>query len=356
MRKVQDADIDGKKLLLIVDYNTKDLNSAYNFKIDQTLPTIRYILKRKPAQVFIMTHLGRPKNKNEFSTEPLYEYLKRGVEEVEYVPISSYCSSNHTVMFGDNSRHYSAKDLLDFYRQFDLIINDAFGCAHREAPYKAYAGLLMAKEVEALNSALGCDVVILGGAKVSEKIKFVGRFNTKYLFLAGALAASVYKKNGLEVGTNSYTESYTTLSNLEEDGSIQENIILPCDFLVINKDGKYENKPIGDIIKSDSIVDIGEKATQRLLECVERNRVIFWNGPLGKIEDPMATSTRKLVEKLNGMKDAKVIAGGGETVGAIFKDTQPQKNKFYHISTGGGALLHFLLGNEMPGLVSVGWQ
>lgn len=363
MRRLESAEIKNNKVLLIVDYNTKEPTSN-TFKIDQTLPTIQYILNKEPSVLFVLTHLGRPKDKQSYSTRPICDYLKEKISSganktIEYVPISEYLVSNSTrtnkktgIFFGDNSRYYSSVELKSFFACFDTIVNDAFGCAHREASFEAYAGLLMAKEIEALGSALSCDLLIMGGAKVSDKVKLVDQFNTT-VFLGGALATSIYKSRGYEVGSNTLVEEDVGVLANSRTSSIPTNIVLPVDFTVVNKEQEYENKEIGTILETDTVVDIGKKSMENLGLLVDKSVFILWNGPLGKFEDPKASSTFLLVEKL-GKSKAKVVAGGGETVSALFKCGDSAASRFYHISTGGGAMLSFLGGGSMPGVESVG--
>ncbi|ELA40972.1 uncharacterized protein VICG_02002 [Vittaforma corneae ATCC 50505] len=357
VRRLEKAEIKNRKVLLIVDYNTKELNGSV-FKVDQTLPTIQYVLDKEPVVLFILTHLGRPKDRKSHSTRPLYNYLKEKISKsnkiIRYVLVSEYSPSNGiksskegSILFGDNSRYYSKAELEDFYTNFDIIINDAFGCAHREAPFRAYAGFLMMKEIEALSLALGCDFLIMGGAKVSDKIKLVQQFNTT-VFLGGAIATSIYKSKGYEVGSNTLVEEIVDISINNK----VNNIILPVDFIVINKEQGYENKEIGAILKTDTVIDIGSKSVENLERLVGKSRFILWNGPLGKFEDPKARSTHLLVEKLIKGK-ARVVAGGGETTSAIFRCNASAGSELYHISTGGGAMLSFLGGKHMPGIESV---
>lgn len=348
IRKLKDAKIENKNVLLIVDYNTKEINEEGVFKVDQTLKTIEFILKRNPNLLFILTHLGRPKDKTSFSTYPIYEYLKENTKymkiDIKYIKVSEFdINSNEKIFFGDNSRYYSQEELSQFYSKFDLIINDAFGCSHRKfvsSSIKVYAGLLMEDEIERLGEGMKCDLLILGGAKVLDKIKLIKKFNNK-IFLGGGLATSIYKSRGYEVGSGT----------IQEEVSIEEqNIVLPVDFLVINENNQYFNRRIGEILKNETVVDIGKESIEILKNLVKESKNILWNGPLGKFEDENTKSTKILVECLNN-SDSKVVAGGGETVTAIFKYL---KNcKFYHISTGGGAMISFLGDEEMPGVLAV---
>lgn len=340
------------------------------FKIDQTLPTIEYILEKTPYVLFILTHLGRPTESfkdahRSFSTEPLYEYLKEKLNkdevstEITFVEVMKYLEEDGTaptmignkVLFGDNLRYYPQDVLETFYGKFDVIVNDAFGSSHRPAPFKAYAGFLMRDEIEALKSAAQSDLTIIGGAKASEKLRVAQKVPGQ-VFLAGLLATSAYKQQGYEIGEKT---KYEEIEGLDELGG---RAVLPEDFKVINKDGVYEDRKIGEIVKTDTVIDVGTRSIEKLEQLVEEAKVVLWNGPLGKFEDDRAGATRRLIEKLS-RGPAKVILGGGETLSALFRvlgpGFRPERTDggIFHISTGGGAMLSFLEGERMPGVASV---
>lgn len=337
MKTLEDAELTNKKVLLIADYNTKDLSN--HFKIQQTIPTIRKVLEKFPRVLFIVTHRGRPKTPEEFSTIPIYQILKDTVLiKLKYSQISCYCDESHPssiadehqfpvpeIYFGDNTRYYSDNELIRFYSLFDTIINDAFGTVHRPSTFTGYAGLLLQSEVKVLSSAREFDLLIIGGAKVDEKIKAIKRFNGK-VFLGGLLKYRSHESTG------------------------STGLILPIDFKVIDKSGKLIVKVLEDLEDADTVIDIGKMSIEALLKEVEKSKSILWNGPLGKFEDERATSTRLLVQGLAKCQ-AKVVAGGGETLTAIQKYSDV--NKFSHVSTGGGAMLAFLGDGSLPGLKSV---
>lgn len=331
IRSIRDIDLFEKKILLIVDFNMKDFKAPY--KIDQTIPTIEYIINKGPSQLYIITHLGRPKNKEEYPTLPIYEILKEKLcqWEIEYKPIEAFLTTPHEtkkgVAFGDNLRHYKEEQMNKLYEQFEIIVNDSFGTIHRNMQFRGYAGLLMEKEITILESAKECDLLIIGGAKADEKMKIARDFNVKAFF--GGLI-------GL-------TKTEAEVSDLDE------KITYPIDYKVV-ENGKVVIKKRKEITETENVIDIGPMSVERILEAIDKKKNILWNGPLGKFEDRNADSTRKIVQKL-AKSTAKVITGGGETVTAIHEYSSIKD--FYHVSTGGGAMLKYLSGGVLPGLQTI---
>lgn len=352
MKTLDDAQIGGKNVLIIVDYNVQivDGQMMSTFKVDQTVETIRVAMSKSPKALAICTHLGRPESRKEYSTIPIFNYLSSIFERLRYVEIETIVGSgleHGDLVFTDNSRYYSHEQRSEFYGTFDLIVNDAFGCAHRPVSCRAYAGLLMEREVRALKSLKHCDLLIMGGAKISDKLKLLERFSCK-IFLSGCLGVSVLKHMGLEVGGRSLCADYDS-SHIVGRVSSGE-VILPVDFKVQECGGEYMTKDRDCIESTDAIIDIGTKSAAILMDLVDRSKMIFWNGPVGKFEDPQASATGQLVQKL-ATSGSKVLVGGGETTCAIL--SYSSVDKFHHVSTGGGALLCFLCGEKMPGIESI---
>lgn len=351
MRTLDDVLVSGKNVLAIVDYNVQVVDGSVmnTFKIDQTMETIRSVVSGGPKALVICTHLGRPRSRKENSTISIFDYLSGLFEGLRYVEIGDIISGakSEGIMLADNSRYYDDRQLSMFYRQFDIIVNDAFGCAHRPVSYKSYAGMLMRREIEALGSLKHCDLLIMGGAKASDKLKLLERFSCK-MFLSGCLGISVLRHMGVEVGNRSLFTDYDSSSISDKISSGE--IVLPMDFKVQECSGEYKVKARGYIGETDAIIDIGPESVKMLIDLIDKSRTIFWNGPVGKLEDPQADATQRLVQELAECS-AKVLAGGGETTGAISRYSSV--DKFYHVSTGGGALLCFLCGEKMPGIESI---
>lgn len=385
MKTLADAPLQGKNVLLVVDYNVQieDGRPVCTFKIDQTFPTIRRILQAGCLCLTIASHMGRPRGRDEFSMHPVYEYLRREFSGLEYKkcirqtgdgPESNSGGRPSSRLFmTDNLRYYGEEELAVFYGSFETVVNDAFGCAHRKTLFRGFAGLLMAKEIEFLGAARRSDLVIMGGAKIGDKLRIMENFRG-LVFAGGCLGLTLLRTLGIEIGRYSRYEAYdgsalrSRLSvgssgacrdqdspggNLEEGGGIGlDAIILPVDFYVIEHSGDdkvCKIKSCGEISESDECIDIGPSSVECLRELVEQSRSIFWNGPVGKTESGR-NSTSLLVAALEASR-AEVVAGGGETLAAILEHSDV--GKFSHISTGGGAMLQFLSGGEMPGIESL---
>lgn len=380
MLTVLDAPLQNKHVLLVADFNVALNNNdiVNTYKIDQTLPTIKYILESGCRSLTISTHLGRPKNRDECSVDPVFKYLSTKVNNLQYEEISNYIKSSslnftspschgRILELTDNSRYYSETDLENFYKKFDLIVNDAFGCAHRKAPFKSYAGFLMEKEINNLELTKKSDLVIMGGAKISDKLQILETFNAT-IFVGGCLGQTILKSLGYEMGDKSRVEKYDNhnilnrLSILGHDDLVfnrdsahkscqtSAKIYLPSDFLVIEDKVNYKLKGFDGVGIHDECIDVGPKTMSYLGKLIKKSNLIFWNGPSGKIEDENAVSTKKLVEMLEN-SHAKVVCGGGETLCAVQKYSKIKN--FEHVSTGGGAMLQMLNGGDMPGIASI---
>lgn len=347
MKIIQNLNCSAKSILLIVDYNVNILNGqiSSSFKIDCTIETINHIKSQEPLILFILTHLGRPTSRDSCSVEPIHQYLSLILPGIEYMPIDKF-DAKSGLFFGDNSRYYSSDELNEFYSHFDVIVNDAFGKAHRPMNCKCYAGLLMQKEVEILRKLKSVDMVIMGGAK--DKSKVINRFNSR-VFIGGLLGIQLMKGLGYQVGkTEKAIEGKELETRIKLEGENQ--IFLPLDFIVKTADDKIEKRSMDKVQENDTIIDIGEESINLIEQLVLKANLILWNGPLGKFEDKNAPSTEKLVKILERVGE-KVVIGGGESSMAVQKYSSI--DKFHHVSTGGGAMLNYLTGSEMPGLESV---
>lgn len=368
MRKVQDANLVGKKVLLIVDYNVNTVEESIScFKIEQTRNTIDYILSQSPSVLVISTHLGRPKNASEYSVSPLYSYLKKIYPSTSFLTIRDIRETpsildlhenksknmqnqidikdnraegrDSRLYFTDNTRYYSLDMLSEFSNLFEITVSDAFGSAHRRQYFTGYSGFLMQKEVECLSNLDNCDLLILGGAKVKDKAGLILR-QKSHVFLGGLIAIEFikFRKRILNKEFDAVYESI--------DRTLGDNLILPDDFLV-EKGDSVECVSIDEIDLGSSVIDIGYRTVDKLHKIVNKKKLIFWNGPLGDIDDSKSISTN-MVPKILANCAAKVIIGGGETTASALK--YETADKFYHVSTGGGSMLAFLTNEEMPGI------
>lgn len=410
---VNDIDVHDRRVLMRVDYNVpmeeKDGKMVINdiTRIKETLPTLRLLVKNG-AKIILMAHLGRPDGKNEptMSLRPVAEKLAEllgapvaFLDETTGDRVSSYAKSMkpgdivllENVRFDaaeeDNSPALSEKlaDLAEIY------VNDAFGAAHRahastagvaevvkKRGGKRAAGLLMERELRFLGDELENParpfVVILGGAKVSDKIKVIDRLLEKAdtILIGGAMAYTFKLAQGLKVGKSLVEPDKVEVAKaaLAKAQSKGVKFLIPTDNIIadpvatgkLNKKGKpvidLQNPRVNsakDIPDNSEGVDIGPETAKAYRDEVLKAKTILWNGPMGIFEDPRfaegTNAVAKAVVEATQKSGAKSIIGGGDSVKALNKAGLGDKVTF--MSTGGGASLEFLEGTELPGVAAL---
>jgi 3-phosphoglycerate kinase len=382
---IKDVSWKGKKAIIRVDFNVpvdEKLRITDDTRIKASLPTLEYILKQSPSKVILMSHLGRPKGKfvESLRLTPvgvrLQEYLK------EKVLILDDCvapkikeaidKSKERVVLLENLRFYKEEEGNDpvFAQQLaslaDIFVNDAFGTAHRAHAstegithyLPSAAGLLMEKEINYLDQAVNYPkrpfVVILGGAKVSDKILLIENLLNKAdaIIIGGGMAYTFLKAQGKNVG-NSICEkdkldlARTILKKAQEKNVKME---LSSDFAIAKGFDAVETKRISDEIPDGwEGLDIGPKTIERFKKVLSTAKTVIWNGPMGVFEkDAFAQGTKSIAQYLATLKDVTTIIGGGDSAAAVTKFGLDKA--MTHISTGGGASLELLEGKELPGI------
>jgi phosphoglycerate kinase len=383
--------LQGKRVFVRIDANVKvgadkHVDSKEDFKLQRVLPTIDYLVE-KGAIVILASHLGRPNGirKSSLSLLPIAKrfttLLGRPVNlctENIGPKAEKFVASlkSGQVILLENLRFYSGEDKNDsvfaqkLARLADIYVNEAFAFSHRSTAsmvaitkyLPCFAGFLLASEVTQLSQALKKPkkplLTILGGAKISTKIQLVKKFATisDYVLLGGGLANNFLLADGYKIGTSLYVKKYlaATKKILKQ---YRNKILLPVDATVDNvKTKKIETiqKNITDIKSSDKIIDIGTQTVQGWSVYIKKAKTIIWNGPLGIIEDKKASHSSRALAELIAAKSKRScfsVVGGGETVWllqdmGIFQD-------FDYVSTGGGAMIEYLQGTNLPGLKSV---
>lgn len=396
-KSIQDIDVNGKKVLVRVDFNvplsSKDPNDTNitvtdDLRIRAALPTLNYLLEHGAALI-LCSHLGRPKSPadRQYAMDPvavrLSELLGRPVKKLDEVVGDSVSKAVAAMKPGDiilleNTRFVpgETKNDPDLSQKLgalaDIYVDDAFGSAHRahastEGAAKviqakggtAVAGFLMEKELSALGTAVSNPphpyVAIMGGAKISDKIKLIENLlhTADKILIGGGMANTFLKAKGNEVGTSLVeNEALPEAQRLLEMAG--ERLVLPVDVVVADKfaaDAKAEVVPAWSIPVHMMALDIGPDTLERFNQELQGARLIVWNGPMGVFEfDRFAENTHNLARLLAQMVNmgAQVIIGGGDSAAAVTK--AGLADQMTHISTGGGASLELLEGKLLPGI------
>ncbi|PIR41188.1 MAG: phosphoglycerate kinase [Candidatus Yanofskybacteria bacterium CG10_big_fil_rev_8_21_14_0_10_46_23] len=357
----------GKKVIVRVDFNvpfdSEGITDDYRIRSHQD--TISFLLNHG-ASVALISHLGAGHSFKELVPQ-ISRSLGRKINFVEKVKNLSTKAEDGLVLL-ENLRHFpgEVKNDRHFSRElangFDLYINDAFGSAHRghasivalagELP--AYAGFLIEREIEVLDSALRAPVagkiLILGGSKIGTKLPLINNFLDKAekILIGGAIANNFFKARGLDIGQSVFEkDNLVGLTKLLE----KEQIIIPTDILTTDSfDRPTTLKPqiLGDISGHEAIVDIGLDTAESYAEVIRSAKTVIFNGPMGLFEkSEFATGTQIIAQAIRSTS-AYTIIGGGDTVLAMRR--LASLNQVNFVSTGGGAMLAFLAGEELPGL------
>ncbi|PJC36551.1 phosphoglycerate kinase [Candidatus Peregrinibacteria bacterium CG_4_9_14_0_2_um_filter_53_11] len=385
------GEIKGKRVLLRVDFNVPIDKTGVtdDTRIRETLPTIQYLL-REGARLVVITHLGRPEGKVVDGlkltavADRLEHLLQQPVSKLDgcvgpEVEKAVRSMEDGSITLLENIRFYPQEEANDpdfaaqLARLGELYVNDAFAACHRAHASVAglpqlltsYAGFLLAEEVEHLTPLLSqVDkplTVIVGGAKIDTKISliknYVGIADT--IIIGGALANTFLAAQGYDVGASLYeadqlSVARETLLLAEQKGTA---IALPHDVIVADTVTEYTTTldlPLEDIEGAMKILDAGKETMARYAKIVNESATIIWNGPIGLYEfTPFSHGTKILGEAIALRKnEAKTYVGGGDTLDALSR-LGIDRDRFTFVSTGGGAMLEFLEGKKLPGILAL---
>ncbi len=361
------------------------LNITDDTRIRATLPTIKYILGNGVKKIILISHLGRPDGKvvTNLSLKPVALRLKELLgEDVLFLNDcigeniqKNIGSCKERVVLLENLRFHVEEEENDanFSKQLaslgEIFVNDAFGTAHRAHAstegvthyLKSAAGFLLEKEIQYLGSAIENPVrpfiVILGGAKVSDKIGVIEHLLPKAdaIIIGGGMAYTFLKAEGKSIGNSKLEKEKLDLAKscLEQAKRLKKDILLPVDNLVVEAiDPNAKSEIVGEDIPDGKIaVDIGPKTIKLFEDKLNPAKTIVWNGPLGIFEmDAFSKGTEEIGKFIANLKCTSII-GGGDTAAAMVKFKL--EDKMTHISTGGGASLEFLEGRTLPGVAAL---
>lgn len=391
-KTVRDIDVAGKRVLMRVDFNVP-LNAERHItddtRIRAALPTIQYVLDHGAALI-LMSHLGRPDGKvvEKLSLAPvahhLSELLSRPVQMASdcigpQVEAQARALQPGQLLLLENLRFHAQEEKNDpgFAQQLaslgDLYVNDAFGTAHRAHAstegvtrfLPGVAGFLMERELNFLGSALEHPqrpfAAIVGGAKVSDKIKVLERLISMVdmLLIGGGMANTFLKAEGYEIGDSLFEEGKVEMARNLLDIARRKSLtlLLPVDVVVADRfaaDAQHKVVVADDVQPGWRIMDIGPATVGAFQESLTDARTIVWNGTLGVAEWPaFAGGTDAMIEILaqRTQAGATTIIGGGDSAAAV--DAADAAERMTHVSTGGGASLEFLEGRTLPGVAAL---
>jgi 3-phosphoglycerate kinase len=383
-RGMQAAPVHGRRVLVRVDFNVpQEPNGqiADDRRIVEALPTLNH-LRAAGARTILLSHLGRPDGHKDprFSLRPVAHRLSAllgqpvplagDVVGIEALELSARLQNGQFLLL-ENLRFHPGEEANDpafaaqLARLGELFIEDAFGTVHRAhastvgVPKRlpSFAGLLVEREVRELSRLVGSPprpyVVIVGGAKVKDKLPFLTSFlgRADRLLIGGALANPFLAAAGASLGATKVESGLeaAVADFLRAAQTARTEVLLPTD-IVVERPGRSDAEVYAlDQIPSDAVAyDIGPATRSRFIDALSGAETVFWNGPLGKAEDPrFAEGTRAVLGALSGVGGYHVAAGGDS---ARLAQDLGVSGGFQFVSTGGGAALEFVQGLELPGL------
>jgi len=396
MSQFSEHDFKNEKALVRVDFNVpldEHFNITDDTRMRAAVPTIKKILN-DGGSVILMSHLGRPKNgpENKFSLKHLVPHLKELLGNTE-VLFANDCIGEEAkqkaeelkpgqVLLLENLRFYKEeeKGSKEFAKKLselgDVYVNDAFGTAHRAHASTAVIaqffpagkkmfGLLMNAEVsnaeKVLHSSGKPFTAILGGAKVSDKIEIIENLLKKAnnIIIGGGMAYTFLKAQGKEIGSSLCEEDKLDMANdiLSKAKAQNVNFLLPVDSVIADKfaeDADTKTVDNDDIEKGWMGLDIGPKSVEIFSNKIMESKTILWNGPMGVFEmKKFQAGTKAIAEAIGNatQNGAYSLVGGGDSVAAV--NEFGLADKVSYVSTGGGALLEYFEGKELPGIKAI---
>ena len=385
-KTISDYELNDKKVIIRVDFNVpiKDGVITDDNRIKESLKTIEYAIENG-AKVILLSHLGRIKTEEDKIKNTLKPVSIRLSEllnkEVKFIPYTRgkeleeaiKSMNNGDIVLVENTRFEDLdgkkessndEELAKYWASLgDVYINDAFGTSHRShasnvgiaSILPSGIGFLIEKELETIEEAINNPerpfAVILGGSKVSDKISVIENIAPKadYILIGGGMAFTFLKASGLDIGASLLDEE-----NLDFACDMLEKypnkILLPIDTICSTSldSNEYRECFITDLKSNEIGLDIGKQTLKLFEQHLRDCKTVIWNGPVGVFENEIySNGTKRLCEILSSM-DAKRVLGGGDTASAAINFGY--KDKFTHISTGGGASLELLEGKKLPGI------
>lgn len=390
-KSVEDLNVSGKKVLVRCDFNVPMNDKGEitdDIRIVSALPTIKYIIENG-GKAIVMSHLGRPKGeaKPEFSLKPISERLSELLgRDVTFADDDNVVSDKTKKIVDDmkqgdvvllqNTRYRKeeTKNGEDFAKELaslaDVYVNDAFGTAHRAHASNvgvskilpSAVGYLVKKEIDVMGKTMENPekpfVLILGGAKVSDKIGVIENMLDKAdtILVGGGMLFTFLKAQGYEVGSSLLEEDKIDIARdlIEKAKEKNVELVLPEDVVVAKEfknDTEFKTVSVKEIPKDMMGLDIGAKTIEIFSEKIKNAKTVVWNGPMGVFEMENFANGTKEIAKAMADSEAVTIVGGGDSAAAV--EQSGLEDKMTHISTGGGASLEFFEGKTLPGIEAI---
>lgn len=388
MNNLRNISVKGKKVLVRCDFNSplsSDGKVGDDFRIKKAIPTLAH-LRDGGAKVIVISHLGRPKDKEQsLSLRPiakrLWELLGGSVKFVndtigKGVEKEINAMRDGEVIVLENLRFYKEEKENDdkfskeLARLANIFVQDGFGVCHRAHAsivgvpkyLPSYPGLLLEEEIRVLSNVLVTPdrplVSIIGGAKVSTKTRVIERLLDKsdYLLLGGKIANSLLVAKGICIKDLLSADEEDLMEVVKGINLTSPKLHLPVDGMMAlsNFEEEYSRTgAVGTVRREEGIYDIGPETIEKYKAVLSEAKTIIWNGPLGLFEKSPFDRGTVEIAKMIGQINSQVfsVVGGGETVEAIQK--LGIENQFDFVSTGGGAMLDFMAGKDLPGIVAL---
>ena len=395
---IRDVPLDGKTVLVRADYNVPlkaDGTIDDDFRIRASLPTLQE-LQRRHCKIVIISHLGRPEGRDKkLSLEPVAERLAELLDH--HVVFVDDCigdkayqavkrASSSSIILLENLRYYSEEEADDdsFAKKIadastaSYFVQDGFGVVHRAHAsthaitliLPAVAGLLIEKEYTTITSVMRAPtrplVAVMGGAKVSDKIKvikaFVGVADT--IIISGAMANTFLAYRGLDMAKSKVEpdqvtildDIYAAVEKKVGESEIDNFLVLPVDVAVSSEYANNERREVrvDNLSETDMALDVGSRTIEQTDAIVSAAKTVVWNGTLGVSEfSNFAHGSARLALTLATHPEIESLIGGGDTVDFVLKWDARKGDSFGHISSGGGASLELMAGDKLPGVESL---
>jgi phosphoglycerate kinase len=377
--KLTAGHVKDKIVAIRVDFNVplKNGKVSENTRIVESIPTLKFLLDNGAKRIHILSHLGRPKGINDpqLSLALVLPELEAQLGETvefrgDFTPGQSQIQLHENVRFYDGEKKNDPafiQELLNLGAE--VFINDGFAVSHRGhasviglASYlPAFPGFLLQKEIDHLTPFLSDKkmpglAVVVGGAKIETKVKVLEHFakTADNILIGGALANTFLAAQGQNVGASFYEDDQLEVAQriLKDAEKNNTTIYLPVDVTCGEAMDSAQTVTVSleGVSDDNRIFDIGPETIKNYQAVLNKSQTIIWNGPLGCFEYPgFAAGTKQVLKTIAALKSTQTILGGGDTLDAL-KKFGVNKSAFTHVSTGGGAMLEFLEGKELPGI------